>query len=254
MPRVLVVGASSGVGQATVVALARAGSPVTAMARRGDRLRALGEQVRADPSSHPIAVFTGDARREDDCRVGVHTAISAMGDLDAIVYATGVSDMAAIVNTSVGEWQRIMETNVIGAARVFAHPQPNLSANPGQMVFLSSASVVRPKPGLVPYAASKAALHKLVEGLRSEAPEVAFTMITIGPTSGTEFAEAFDPQVARGFMDAWRAGGFLAPGQMTSEDVAERIVQCLVAPMRTEDMFLLPHPPVSARPGEELAT
>jgi NAD(P)-dependent dehydrogenase (short-subunit alcohol dehydrogenase family) len=235
--RVLVVGASSGVGRAIALALAEAGAAVVAMARRSDRLESLCAEA-----AGRVAAVTGDVRCDDSCRGAVAFAAEALGGLDVVVYAAGVSSMALVRDTSHCEWTRIFETNVIGAGRVFAHACAPLTANRGQMVVLSSVSVQRPKPGLVPYAASKAALQKLIEGLRTENPEVSFTVVTIGPTAGTEFAVDFDPAVAPRLMELWTAGGFLARGQMTCAEVADRVVQCLAAPMRTEEMVLLPRP------------
>jgi NAD(P)-dependent dehydrogenase (short-subunit alcohol dehydrogenase family) len=235
--RVLVVGASSGVGRATAIALARSGNRVVAMARRDDRLADV-----CAAGHGAIKAVSGDVRREASCRHAVDAAVATLGGLDAVVYCAGVSNMALVRDTSYEEWQRILETNVVGAGRVFAHACTELSTNRGQMVVLSSISEQRPKPGLVPYGASKAALRKLIEGLRSENPEVAFAIVTIGPTAGTEFGIDFDPRVAEQLMAQWRAGGFLAPGQMAVDDVADRIVECLASPMRTEDLVLLPRP------------
>jgi NAD(P)-dependent dehydrogenase (short-subunit alcohol dehydrogenase family) len=230
---VLVVGASSGVGRGVAAALVEANAGVAAMARRSERLADLGGKVVA---------IAGDVRSDESCAQAVQTAIGGLGGLDAVVYAAGVSDMARVKDTTFDEWRRILETNVIGAARVFVHARAELSANLGQMITISSVSEMRPKPGLVPYAASKAALRKLVEGLRSENPEIAFTIVSIGPTGPTEFGRGFDERVAEELMASWVAGGFLAPGRMSIEDVAARIVDCLTSPTRTEDLVLLPRP------------
>jgi NADP-dependent 3-hydroxy acid dehydrogenase YdfG len=236
-PRVLVVGASSGVGRAVALALGRAGVRVMGSARRRERLATLCAEGEGN-----VTVVVGDVRREESCQEVVAAAVDALGGVDVVVYAAGVSNLALVCDTSYDEWQRIFETNVVGAGRIFASACDQLVANRGQMLFLSSISVQRPKPGLVPYAASKAALHKLVEGLRTERPEIAFTMFTIGPTAGGEFASGFDPVLADRLTQVWKSGGFLAPGQMSADDVADRVLQCLMAPMRTEDVVLLPKP------------
>lgn len=81
-----------------------------------------------------------------------------------------------------------------------------------------------------------------MEGLRSEHPEVAFTLVSLGPTAGAEFGVRFDPDNVARFTDWWRTEGYLAPGKMTAEGVAARIVDCLAAPMRTEELVLIPEP------------
>jgi NAD(P)-dependent dehydrogenase (short-subunit alcohol dehydrogenase family) len=235
--RALVVGASSGIGRGVALALARSGARVVAVARRADRLAEL-----AEAGGGRIFPLAGDVRGEEACASMVAAALAELGGLDDLVYAAGVSDMALVTDTGHGEWRRILETNVIGAGRVFAHAAAELTANRGQFLVMSSLSEARPKPGLVAYAASKAALRKLIEGVRSENPEVACTIVSIGPTAGTEFGRAFEPAVAETLKAKWVAGGFLAPGQMTIDDVAARIVECLEAPMRTDDLVLAPRP------------
>jgi NAD(P)-dependent dehydrogenase (short-subunit alcohol dehydrogenase family) len=235
--RVLIVGASSGIGRAVARAASAAGAIVALSARRSDELEAAAAQCTGKAFS-----VVGDVRSAEDCRRVVEESVALLGGLDSVVYATGASQMALVCDTDGEEWRRILETNVIGAALVFAAAEAELTANRGQLLVLSSASRRRPKAGLVAYAASKAALEKLIEGLRTEHPEVAFTVVTVGPTSGTEFARDFDPAVAEQLMDRWRAAGSLAPGSMTSEDVADRIVECLGSPVRTEELFLLPRP------------
>jgi len=235
--RALVVGASSGVGRAVAIALAESGVRVAAMARRKDRLVDLCADAHG-----AIEPVLGDVRSERLCQESVDAAISHLGGLDAVVYTAGVSNMALVCDTAFEEWQRIFETNVIGAGRVFAHACNELTTNRGQMVVLSSVSEQRPKPGLVPYAASKAALRKLIEGLRTENPAVAFSIVSIGPTAPTDFAVEFDPAIADRLRAQWITGGFLAPGEMTADDVAAQIVHCSLSPMRTEDLVLLPRP------------
>jgi NADP-dependent 3-hydroxy acid dehydrogenase YdfG len=220
-----------------VQALAREHLGVVAMARRPERL----EELRAS-TAEPVTVVVGDVRDDAACARAVARAVEVLGGLDAIVYAAGVSNLALVHDTSVDEWQRILETNVIGVGRMFAHARPQLTDNHGQVVVLSSVSEHRPKPGLVPYSASKAALRKLVEGMRTEYPAVAFTIVSIGPTAGTEFNADFDPAVAARLMDQWRAGGFLAPGQMDVDEVAHGVIECLLSPVRTEELVLLPRP------------
>ncbi len=235
--RVLVVGASSGIGSATAVAAAKAGATVVIAGRRFERLITL-----ADSWPGQLFPIRCDVRDSDDCRRLVEGAVSSAGGLDDVVYAAAVSDMATVKGTSADEWRRILDTNVVGFSLVFAAAEEHLLAASGSVIVLSSISVLRPKPGLVPYAASKAAVHKLVEGMRTENPDIGFTIVTIGPTAGGEMSRGFDPQLAAEFTEQWIREAFLARGQMTAEDVGARIVECLESPMRTEELVLLPRP------------
>jgi NAD(P)-dependent dehydrogenase (short-subunit alcohol dehydrogenase family) len=87
---------------------------------------------------------------------------------------------------------------------------------------MSSDSVVAPRPGLVPYAASKGALEALVRGFRTEHPSTRFTCCSIGPTFPTGFADGFDPAAFGAVLDHWSRLGMGTDGPaMTTESVAE---------------------------------
>ena len=86
--------------------------------------------------------------------------------------------------------------------------------------------------------------------MRTENPDISFTIVTIGPTAGGEMSRGFDPQLAAEFTDQWVREAFLARGQMTAEDVGDRIVECLGYPMRTEARAVT----ATLRPGPSTAT
>ena len=149
--RVLVVGASSGVGRATGVAAATAGARVAFAARRAgplaDAVTAAGEGCVA---------LTCDVRRPEDCELVVLQAVDKLGGLDAVVYAPGVSALARFSDADAGLWQDVVATNLVGAALVARAAIEHLEASDGRLVLLGSSAVGRPYPGLVPYAAAKA--------------------------------------------------------------------------------------------------
>ena len=89
--RLLVVGASSGIGRAIAVTAANAGARVALGARRSDRL---AEAV-VECGSGALA-WPADVRDPDACDVLVANAVTALAGLDAVVYAAGVSDMALL--------------------------------------------------------------------------------------------------------------------------------------------------------------
>jgi len=241
--RLLVVGTSSGIGRAVAIASARAGASVVLSARRRDRLE---ESVAA--CGERASSIVADVREAGGCDDLVEGAIDELGGLDAVIYAAGASDLALVTETSSSEWSRVLESNVVGAALVFAAASKELAASNGQFVALSSVSIFRPKPGLVPYAASKAALHALFAGLRVENPDVAFSLVVVGPTEPSDFARDFEPSQRARFTKWWTDIATLAPGTMSADDVAMRIVDCVASPMRTEELVLVPRPGPARRP------
>ena len=91
--RLLVVGASSGIGRAVALLAAREGIDVVAAARRADRLDEM-----------PVATVVCDARRGEDCESVVAAAVARMGGLDAVVYAAGVSPLVAVADADADVW------------------------------------------------------------------------------------------------------------------------------------------------------
>jgi NAD(P)-dependent dehydrogenase (short-subunit alcohol dehydrogenase family) len=209
--RLVVVGGSSGIGYAIAQRAATLGASVVVSARRADRLAELSGCV-------PIVA---DVRSADDCeRLGVQAA-HELGEIDLLVYAAGISPLRMLADFGDDEWQTVLGTNLLGAHRVLRSLLPFLAEH-AVATFISSDSVAAPRPGLVPYAASKSALESLVRGFRTEHPTTRFTCWSIGPTFPTGFADSFDLTVVGAVMDHWSRLGMAADGPaMTTESVAE---------------------------------
>jgi NADP-dependent 3-hydroxy acid dehydrogenase YdfG len=222
--RLLVVGASSGIGRAVASLAADAGLTVVAAARRVERMRDLA-----------VEAVACDVRRPDECEAVVAEAVRRLGGLDAVVYAAGVSPLSAIADADANVWHEVLETNVVGAALVVRAALPHLTAASGCAVFLSSDSVPRPYPGLVAYAASKAALDTLVAGWRAEYPGVGFTRVAVGPTV-TGFADGWAPERAAEFFGRWETEAYLKPAQpiMTPEQVAAEVLHIVRSPVHLD--------------------
>jgi NAD(P)-dependent dehydrogenase (short-subunit alcohol dehydrogenase family) len=117
----------------------------------------------------------------------------------------------------------VLETNLVGLHEVVQAALPHLSDGAAVGV-LSSDSVGTPRPGLVPYAASKAALEELMRGWRTEHPEIRFSTIVIGPTFPTEFGTSFDPELMGELWDEWASLGLADTTIMDGTELAEVIV------------------------------
>jgi NAD(P)-dependent dehydrogenase (short-subunit alcohol dehydrogenase family) len=204
--RVVVVGASSGLGRCIGVGLAQAGEQVALLARRKDRLAAA-----ADEAGHGTLAIACDATDPASCRAAIAEAVAGLGGLDGLVFTPAIGPLARIEDTDVDTWRRVFDTNVIGATTVAAAALPHLKASTGTAVFLTSvsASLTPPWPGLSAYAVSKAALDKLVDAWRGEHPDVGFTRLVVGECAGgegdslTEFANTWDGELAMEFAPKW---------------------------------------------------
>jgi NAD(P)-dependent dehydrogenase (short-subunit alcohol dehydrogenase family) len=232
--RLLVVGATSGVGRAIAAAAAADGARVVAVGRRSHRLDELVAQGHGE-----VVGVRADVRLEADCVRMVDEAAAALGGLDALVYAAGMSPLGRLVDTGADEWHAVLETNVVGAALVCRRAIPHLQASNGRTVFLSSISVEDPRPFLVPYGASKAALDSLIRGWRNEHPDLCFARVVVGPTA-TEFGTGWDPATLGELAEVRAERGLVKATIMTADEVAAQVLDVLTAPVWIDDLRLMP--------------
>jgi len=253
--RLLIVGASSGIGAATARAAIHAGAAVVLAARRVERLEALvSSAASATARGHGIAVPC-DVRSPDSIAAAIDRAVDELSGLDTVLYATGITHLAPLAETRTDDWRALFETNVVGAALVTAAALPALrrASERGRVGYLSSHSVPQPWPGLVAYAATKAALETMIQGWRTEAPDVVFTRIVIGPTM-TPMADGWDPTRAREHFERWNREERLAGFEpVAPEAVAAAILGWLADPNPADDVAMPNAMPnamhVSADPG-----
>src|SRR5207302_8111259 len=154
--RVLVVGASRGIGRAIGLACSLEGASVAFAARTRARL----EAVVAECEGKAVAVEC-DVRDGPSARAAVATAVAAIGGLDTLVYAAGIMPFTELPQATVDEWRDVFETNVIGAGVVTAAAVDELRDAGGHAIYLSSESAqYRPEAwrGIGVYVASKRAL------------------------------------------------------------------------------------------------
>ena len=190
--RVLILGASAGIGKATSLAVAAEGARVALAARRP---RLLDEAV-ADAGPGCFG-FECDVRDPAACERVVSEAVAALGGLDAVVYAPGVTLFGEIEEMSEAHWRETFETNVFGASLITRAALPHLQRAPGIVIYFSSFSINDrpPRAGMSVYVASKAALESMAQAWQGEHPGICFTTITIGDTL-TEKSVATPPHTA----------------------------------------------------------
>jgi NAD(P)-dependent dehydrogenase (short-subunit alcohol dehydrogenase family) len=218
--RVLVVGASAGIGRAVAQQAVRDGASVVFAARRKEALDAAVAEAGGGTA------VTADVRNPDDCARLARETADALGEVDVVVYATAVSPLRRIAESDRDTWAQVLETNLVGVNEVVRAVLPNLADN-AVVAVLSSDSVGTPRPGLVPYASSKAALEELVRGWRNEHRQFRWMCITVGPTVPTEFGVHFDPELMGELWGEWAQLGMTDSAIMETAHVAEVIIGSL---------------------------
>jgi len=222
--RVVVVGASSGLGRCIGVGLARGGASVALLARRRERLVDAAKE--AGPGSLSIECDATDAA---SCAAAVEEAVAGLGGIDGLVYAPGVGPLVRLADMEADLWRSVFDTNVIGASLMTAAALPHLRASAGTGIYLSSvsASQTPPWPGLGAYAVTKAALDKLVDAWRAEHPDVGFTRITVGECAGgdgegmTGFADDWDRSLLGDLVGSWVTRGYMTGALMDVRNVVD---------------------------------
>ncbi len=150
----LVTGATSGIGEATALALAAEGAAVALSGRRTDRLEALAKRI-TDGGGRAKAI-TADVSSEDQAREMVLAANTEFGRLDILVNNAGVMLLGPIGNADTEDWRRMMGTNVMGLMYVTHAALPLMRAQgSGHIVNISSVAGRTARAGSGVYNASK---------------------------------------------------------------------------------------------------
>jgi NAD(P)-dependent dehydrogenase (short-subunit alcohol dehydrogenase family) len=231
--RVLVVGASAGIGRAFAVRALDVGAHVVVTSRRTGRLDTL--LTEADSDLGIVAV--GDVRKEEDCRRIVAEAGSALGKIDLILYSAGVAPLEPLASTTAADWASVLETHVLGLHHVVQAALEHLSSA-AVVAVLSSETVGRPRSMMGAYGASKAALEESVRTWSIEQPLVRFSTIAVGGCFPTEFGASFDPGHLTDALNDWTRHGLMTEQMLDPDEVAGTLVGILGTALDYPDVGL----------------
>ena len=232
----VVTGASSGIGAATVRALAGEGARLTIGARRTDRLDALAREI----GPERVACVRTDMRVEADVVRLIATARERFGGVDALVNNAGLGRNAPVTSGSTELWREMLETNVLGLLIATREAIADMERRgvAGQVVHVSSMAGHRvPGPDSAVYSGTKFAVRAITEGLRQELRSrkspIRVSCVSPGYVA-TEFAEVFVGPGATPQPPAIK--------QLEADDVARVIVSVLSQPPHVEvhDVLLRP--------------
>jgi NADP-dependent 3-hydroxy acid dehydrogenase YdfG len=227
----LVTGASSGIGEATALALAAEGAAVSLAARRKDRLDALAQKIEGDGGR--VFVRETDVTDEAQAAAAVDATVEELGRLDIVINNAGLMLLGPIVGADTGEWTRMVELNVLGLMYVTAAALPHLlrAAEDGprqvsDLVNVSSVAGRVARSGSGAYNATKWAVNAFSEALRQEVTErhLRVTLVEPGAVS-TELAGHNRPEV----LSALRSSlGDIQ--RMEADDIADAITYVVTRP------------------------
>jgi NADP-dependent 3-hydroxy acid dehydrogenase YdfG len=222
----LVTGASSGIGEATALALAEAGAAVAIGARRRDRLDALAAKL-TDEGARVLALDL-DVTDERACRDAIARTRAELGGLDVLVNNAGVMLLGTIVGADPEDWRRMVSTNVLGLMYMtHAAIDGMVEQGSGDVVNISSVAGRTARKGAGVYNASKWAVNAFSESLRQEvtARGVRISLVEPGAVATELSSHITQP-------DAREASRQMAASMRTlqSEDIARAIVYVVTQP------------------------
>ena len=222
----LVTGASSGIGEATALALAEQGARVAIAARRKDRLDQLAAKL-AELGAEPL-VLVADLAAEAEAQRIVKETEAHYGRLDILINNAGVMYLEPVAEADLGRWRSMLELNVLS---LIASTQAALAGmrerRDGHIVNVSSVAGRVANPNAAAYAATKFGVVGFSESLRREVYKDNIRVSVIEPGMvDTQLREHIGHEASRRALDL-RAGEMR---QLQAEDVADAILFCVTRP------------------------
>lgn len=234
----IVTGASSGIGEATALALAEEGAKVALVARRADRLEALTKRIQSNGGEalFIVADITDDAQAHDI----VHKTQAQWGTVDILINNAGVMLLGAIDGADTEDWRRMINTNVLGLMYATHAALPIMKAQQqGHIVNISSVAGRVANAGSGVYNATKWAVGAFSESLRKEVykDNIRVTIIEPGLVATELPQHITNPaakEVAKNFYGSVT--------NLESEDIAAAIIYALSQPARVNVNEILIRP------------
>ena len=155
----LITGATSGIGEATARALADCQCNLMLTGRNKKKLLALQEQL-GSTEVH-CQIMDGNISDPDFREQLVNQTIRHLGRLDVLVNSAGIIDMGTIENTSLEQYDRVMDVNLRAVFHLMSLCIPHLEKTGGNIVNVSSVAGLRSFPGILSYCISKAGMDQL---------------------------------------------------------------------------------------------
>jgi 3-oxoacyl-[acyl-carrier protein] reductase len=217
----LVTGSSAGIGWATAIALARRGANLVVTARREERLGQLCAEIEALGAR--AVFYAGDAAEETTARQSVALAVATFGRLDIVINNAGTGNYKNLIDTSVEEYDSLMDTNMKSGFLFSRYAVPLLiEQESGTILFISSVAGLQGAAGEAVYCASKFAQVGFAQSLDTELRKHGIKVGTICPGGvKSEFA------LGRGRTEEFIRNSHM----MEPQEVAEAIVfACLQPP------------------------
>lgn len=229
----LVTGASSGIGAATARKLAAEGAAVVLVARRGERLDQVVEQIESNGGVARAVIADITSRAGADS--AVEQAVAAFGRLDVLVNNAGAMLVGPFADAPEGEWERMVDVNILGLLYMSRAALPHLvkaasdaPRRTADLVNISSSAGRVARPGTAVYNLTKFGVNGFTEALRQEMQAQRVRVSVVEPGN-------VDTELASHTREELRAGVEAQTGaieRLKPEDIADAVAYIVTSDRR----------------------
>ncbi|MDX2098715.1 MAG: SDR family oxidoreductase [Leptolyngbyaceae cyanobacterium bins.59] len=230
--RALITGASSGIGRATALAFAKAGFDVILISRSQESL----QQVAAEASQFGVKAHAQvlDLAQTDQVREKVLALDQQLGPIDVLVNNAGMGYTGRLMNTSLSDWQRVLDLNLTSVFQCIQGVLPGMrDRRRGTIINISSIAGHQVFPEWGTYCVSKFGLVALSKALAAEERSHGIRVVTISP--GSVNTSLWDTDTVHADFDR--------SAMLTPEMVAQSILHTALMPEGAvvEELVLMPN-------------
>merc|ERR1712065_91836 len=212
----VVTGASSGIGRATAIALAKRGRPVLLLARRAERLA----EVQSEIGAEGCMTASIDVTDADAVTAAVDAAVAKHGPVDVLVNNAGVMQLGKLSTQDPSEWRTMFEVNVLGLLNVTRAVLPSMEERgSGTIVNVSSVAGIKAFPDHAAYCGTKFGVHGISETLREEVSGKNVRVISPGAVETELLSHTTDDSIKDGY-EQWKEN---IGGAIAADDIASAI-------------------------------
>jgi len=232
---IVIMGASSGIGEATAKLLAEKEAKLIIAARRLDRLEVIKDAFQ----NANIAIQQADVTNYEDVQKVVKLAMDTYGRIDVLYNNAGIMPTAPLIEGRREEWHKMLDINIMGVLNGIAAVVPIMAKQKsGHIIATDSVAGHVVYPDSAVYCGTKFAVRAIMEGLRQEQREnhIKSTIISPGAVATELYKTIHDKQVAEQLHQAQMEWG------LTPEDIASAVVFAIDTPdrMSVSNMIVRP--------------
>lgn len=229
--KALITGASSGIGQATALAFAKAGIHVALVSRSLEKLELVADAARQ--GGVKAGVYPLDLAEVESVQKGIAELAADFGPIDILVNSAGMGYTGTLMETSLADWQRVMALNLTSVFQCIQGILPSMrEQGGGTIINVASIAGYQAFPGWCAYNVSKAGLIALSKTLAAEERAHGIRVTTICP--GSVNTSLWDTDTVQ--------ADFERSSMLTPETVAQSILHTAILPQAAviEEITLMP--------------